>query len=490
MALSPTYILTVDLVEISGADAPNIQVSVELYDPQLVYPVGVPTEALFPTGLNKTTDAKGVAEFNLVPSSLVGNYRVKVGSYERVITMPKSNARLSALGEAERPGMTPIPTTGGLNRIQVDARVQAALSAAVTGNTETGIDVIYNQDGTLDFDVAAGTGTGGGLTQSQIQTLIDQTDLSALSGKVTNAQIPSGIMRDSELTADAVRGLLNLSPTEVEDLLIGGSISGRQLTFTQNDGSVVTINLPQDTDTHDGVIQSGAFDSGGTKLTLTLADNSTIIVSVPSALRVGTGAGVDTAGVNQLVAAALTAAVTGNTETNIAVTYNAADGTLDFVVAGDASKLTQTQVDDRIKVALAAAVQGNTETGIVVTYNVDGTIDFVIKSPVQTHTNYVGITSNALSAVTASDFTVHGDTEALILPTYSGVQRLLFARPASESDPIALYLYQSTLRNTINQIHTFSKGASTVQLNGEAYNWWGTVDSQRGFGGYTLEQVN
>ena len=192
------------------------------------------------------------------------------------------------------------------------------------------------------------------------------------------------------------------------------------------------------------VVTSGAFNTAGTQLILTLADNSTVVIVVPSVLRTGMAAGVDTAGVKQL-----------------------------------------------IKDALTAAVTSNTETGIIVTYNADGTIDFVVSStPVQTHTNYVGITSSALSAVSASDFTVSGVAASLIIPTYSGTRRLLFARPASEPDPTQLYLYRSGQRNTQNQIHTFDKSSSTILLNSVAHNWWGTVDLQNNFGGFVLEQVN
>ena len=161
---------------------------------------------------------------------------------------------------------------------------------------------------------------------------------------------------------------------------------------------------------------------------------------------------------------------------------------------GAGGGLTQSQVDARadarIGVALAAAVTSNTETGIVVTYNSDGTMDFVIQAAAQTHTNFVGIIDGALSAVTATDFTVSGVTAALTIPAYSGSQRLLFARPSSESDPSAVYLYQSGNRNTVNQISIFVKSNTSIQLGGEAHNWWGTVDLQNGAGEYVLEQVN
>ena len=161
---------------------------------------------------------------------------------------------------------------------------------------------------------------------------------------------------------------------------------------------------------------------------------------------------------------------------------------------GAAGGLTQDQVDARanarIAVALAAAVTGNTETGIVVTYNADGTFDFVIQAAPQTHTNFVGIIDGELSAVVIADFTVSGITEALTIPAYSGTRRLLFARPASEADPSAVYLYQSGNRNTVNQISTFVKSNTSIQLGGEAHNWWGTADLQNGAGEYVLEQVN
>ena len=108
----------------------------------------------------------------------------------------------------------------------------------------------------------------------------------------------------------------------------------------------------------------------------------------------------------------------------------------------------------------------------------------------QKHTNYVGITSGALSAVAAADFTVSGATDALLIPAYTGTRRLLFARPASVSDPSEVYMYRVGGRNTVNQKSVYVKSGSTIQLGGVAHNWWGTVDLQNGFGGYVLEQVD
>ena len=47
----------------------------------------------------------------------------------------------------------------GIDAAAANALIQAALAAAVTGNTESGIDVTHNADGTLDFVVTGGGGT-------------------------------------------------------------------------------------------------------------------------------------------------------------------------------------------------------------------------------------------------------------------------------------------------------------------------------------------
>ena len=104
--LTPTYTLTVDLATLTGADVPGINISVELADPRLIYPLGIPTETLYPTAVNATTDIDGVAQFSLLPSSEVGDYRIQVGGYERIITMPGRDIRFSEIGQVAPPGGT------------------------------------------------------------------------------------------------------------------------------------------------------------------------------------------------------------------------------------------------------------------------------------------------------------------------------------------------------------------------------------------------
>ena len=75
----------------------QIRVSVELVDQSLVFPLGSPTETLFPTQQQKSPDKDGMIVFNLLPSALVGDYKITIGSYSREITMPDMDIRLSEL---------------------------------------------------------------------------------------------------------------------------------------------------------------------------------------------------------------------------------------------------------------------------------------------------------------------------------------------------------------------------------------------------------
>ena len=152
---------------------------------------------------------------------------------------------------------------------------------------------------------------------------------------------------------------------------------------------------------------------------------------------------------------------------------------------------TEDAVNTLIQAALAAAVTGNTETGIAVTHNPDGTFDFVVSGggtpPVQAHLNYVGVRA-ADASVEAGDLTVSGMTAALALPAYSGAAHLIYAYPTAEGPPNGIYLYQDGHRNVQNQSSIFGV-TGTVMIGGEEHTWRATDDAQTGFGGYILEQA-
>lgn len=95
MAVTPTYQLTVDLAGVTGQDLPGISVEIAPASSRPVYPVG--SEIIFPQPQSRTTDDNGVATFDLLPSSRVGNYIFRLGSYRREFTMPERDANFGDL---------------------------------------------------------------------------------------------------------------------------------------------------------------------------------------------------------------------------------------------------------------------------------------------------------------------------------------------------------------------------------------------------------
>ena len=71
------------------------------------------------------------------------------------LTNIRTDAQITAIAAAA-------VLAGSLTTTQINTLIQTALAAAVTSNTETGIIVTYNTDGTIDFVVSGGGGGGGG----------------------------------------------------------------------------------------------------------------------------------------------------------------------------------------------------------------------------------------------------------------------------------------------------------------------------------------
>ena len=133
-----------------------------------------------------------------------------------------------------------------------------------------------------------------------------------------------------------------------------------------------------------------------------------------------------------------------------------------------------------IGTALAAAVTGNTETGIDVTYD-NGKLNFVVTGgggtpPVVAHARYAALTIDQ-QAVAADfeddDYGASSDTEDIILPTFTENRFLTFTRRADLPDPTFI-----GIRNGQNQIGGFIKLADSlnVVLGGVAEALWQHVD--------------
>ena len=181
-----------------------------------------------------------------------------------------------------------VPADSSIAEAQLEAAVQAKLKSDADVTTIANARALANYTSTEKTKLK---GLGARRTDAEIKSLITGTNLSSLSGAVTDNQIPAAIMRDTEFTASAIRGLLDLTAQEVTDLFTGATINGQVITYTTNEGVDVTLDLPAGTAAADGVVESGAFSTDGRTLTLTLDTGGTVVIPVP-ALRTPTARGV------------------------------------------------------------------------------------------------------------------------------------------------------------------------------------------------------
>jgi hypothetical protein len=294
--------------------------------------------------------------------------------------------------------LTESPTDSFDITIQAE-RIQDIAGAMWTGNTETGATVTYQDaDGTIDITVS-------------------DTTVAGDSGS-------TGITPGDTLTIAGGTGITT-------------AMSGDTLTIT---------NDVTDTDTFttvevDGVAQSTnapTLDFDGTDFTLTESPTDSFDITISS----------------ERIQDIVGAMVTANTETGIAVTYQDADGTVDFIVSdttvagdsgstgitpgdtltiaggtnittamsGDTLTVNNDYTDESIQDLVGAMVETtNTETGITVTYqDATGDIDFVVSdTTVAGDSGSTGITpgdtltiaggTNATTAMSGDTLTVNVD---------------------------------------------------------------------------------
>ena len=186
--------------------------------------------------------------------------------------------------------------------------------------------------------------------------------------------------------------------------------AGSNITLTTNGSTdTVTIAAASATDSFKTIQVSGQSD--------VVADDTedVLIIAAGSNVTITTNAGTDTVTItaadtntqltDEQVQDIIGGMVTGNTETNISVTYEDGDGTLDFV-STDTQPLTTEAVQDIV----GGMVTGNTETNISVTYeDGDGTLDFV-------STDTQPLTTEAVQDIVGGMVT--GNTETNISVTY------------------------------------------------------------------------
>ena len=257
---------------------------------------------------------------------------------------------------------------------------------------------------------------GPGPTDAQITALVAGFARATPVGTAPLSVLPAQLALDTEVTAaiDALKGGVDAAYDTLAELADARVTGGR-----------VT----------------------GTNIELTRAGEATLTVDA-------SGLGTTEARVNQLIQAALQAAVQGNAETGIDVTYQS-DGTFDFAVT--AGGLTLATV-------LAAILAG---TGIVIDRSTPDQI--TISAGVNGHPT-LRFGTSADEVPTAAEATIVGMNGMGTIDAYAGDMHHLIYRLDSEDD-ITSVLYSDDQSQT-NQIGAFSKYAQTVDVGGDTYAVW------------------
>lgn len=204
-------------------------------------------------------------------------------------------------------------------------------------------------------------------------------------------------------------------------------------------------------------------------------DSSIIAKKVASnTWRVVASHDLDTISMRAMIQDVVAGMVTGNTETNIAVTSPTVvvEGTrkLNFVVPADENtQLTTEEVQDII----GGMVAGNTETGIDVTYDdATGKLNFDVTDSTDTtrpELTYINVQADQLPATftaTGANSGAYAEQQTINIPTFTGSQYIVIAQPANEPD------LTSVLIGSLNQLSTFTKASATATVGGESYEFW------------------
>lgn len=339
---------------------------------------------------------------------------------------------------------------GFITATLTEEQVEDFVGGMVTGNTETGIAVTYqDSDGTLDFVVAS-------QTDNNFTTTL-KNKLDGIAASATN------VTNNNQLTNGAGYITSTLTEDQVEDfvggMVTGNTESGITVTYQDDDGTLDFVVASQ-TDNNftttlknklDGIEASATADQSASEIKTAYESNSDTNAFTDTLLSKLNGIAASATNVtnnNQLtngagyITATLTdeevedivgGMVTGNTESGITVTYQDSDGTLDFSVASQtdnnftttlknkldgiaasatnvtntnqltngAGFITATLTEEQVEDFVGGMVTGNTETGITVTYqDSDGTLDFAVTS--QTDNNFTTTLKNKLDGIAAS----------------------------------------------------------------------------------------
>ena len=347
--------------------------------------------------LNATTLGAGVVNSSLTSVGTLGSLTV---------TNAVTAGSLDISGGADIDG-TLEADAYTVNGTALNEYIADTVGAMVSSNTETNITVTYDDaDNTLDFVIGTlnQDTTGNAATATALETA--RTIGGVSFNGTANINLP-GVNQTGNQNTTGSAATLTTART------IGG------VSF---DGSA-NINLP-------GVNAAGNQNTSGTAAGLSGTPNITVGVVTGGSLDISGDADidgtleadaytVDGTALNEYIADTVGAMVSSNTESDIVVTYQDSDNTLDFTVSNisgtsgglsgtpnitvgvvtggsldisgnadidgtleaDAITVDGTALNEFIADTVGAMVSSNTETNIAVTYDdSDNTLDFVISS--------------------------------------------------------------------------------------------------------------
>jgi hypothetical protein len=239
---------------------------------------------------------------------------------------------------------------GYITATLTNEQVQDIVGGMLTGNTETGITVTYQDgDGTIDFSVASQTDNN--------FTNADHTKLDGIESNATADQtaaeiktlLDSNQLETAQIADDAVTGAkighstvaaVNLQTDAVET----AKILNDAVTYAKIQNVSATNRILGRDSSGAGVIEE--ITPANLRTMLNVADGAT---NVTNTNQLTNGAGFITATLtNEQVQDIVGGMVSGNTESGITVTYQDSDGTLDFSVASQTDNNFTTTLKNKL----------------------------------------------------------------------------------------------------------------------------------------------
>lgn len=224
------------------------------------------------------------------------------------------------------------------------------LSALATA-TPVGTDIVYLLDdpggtpsskkATVSSLINLFTVSEGDVTDHEAALTITESQISDLGSYLTSAPVTSVAGEVGVITAGELRTAINVADgatantTESIQDIVGAMVSGNTETLisvTYQDGdATMDFILDDDLSGYDNSA-SNFITSAGAPIQSVAGETGSITAGdLRTALNVADGA---TANTTESIQDVVGAMLTGNTETGITVTYQDADGTIDFVVSG------------------------------------------------------------------------------------------------------------------------------------------------------------